>query len=96
MKNILVDLSGKISETSVSILREYDLASARFLGRDIENISIPSTKAKLIEILEREANSNQGHKIALNILQSDFYRNESYERIVEHFNALLEGLVEQF
>ena len=75
---------------------DYDRASARFLGRDIATISIPSTKAKLIEILEREANSNQGHKIALNVLQSDFYRSESYERVVELFNALLKGLVEQF
>jgi predicted nucleotidyltransferase len=75
---------------------DYDIASARFLGRNIANISIPTTKAKLIEILEREANSNQGHKIALNILQSDFYRSESYERVVEHFNALFKGLIEQF
>ena len=75
---------------------DYDLASARFLGRDIVNISSPITKAKLIEILEREANSKQGHKIALNVLQNDFYRSESYERVVEHFNALLEGLVEHF
>jgi len=75
---------------------DYDLASARFLGRDIVNISSPVTKAKLIEILEREANSKQGHKIALNVIQSDFYRSESYERVVEHFNALLKGLIEQF
>ena len=75
---------------------DYDLASARFLGRDIANISSPATKTKLINILEREANSNQGHKIALNVIQSNFYRNESYERVVEHFNALLKGLSEQF
>lgn len=73
---------------------DYDRASARFLGRDIANISIPSTKVKLIDILEREANSNHGHKIALNVLQSDFYRNESYERVVELFNSLLKGLLE--
>jgi len=75
---------------------DYDLASARFLGRDIKNISSPATKGKLIEILEREANSNQGHKIALNVIQSDSYRSESYERVVEYFNSLLKGLVEQF
>jgi len=75
---------------------DYDLASARFLGRDIANISSPATKAKLIEILEREANSKQGHKIVIDVIQSDFYRSESYERVVEHFKALLEGLVEQF
>jgi predicted nucleotidyltransferase len=74
---------------------DYDLASARFLGRDIGNISSPATKARLIEILEREANSKHGNKIALNVMQSDYYRSESYERVVEHFNALLEGLVKQ-
>lgn len=73
---------------------DYDLASARFLGRDIVNISSPVTKAKLIEILEREANSKNGHSIALNVIQSDFYRNESYERVVEYSTALLEGLIE--
>jgi len=90
----------RLFDEGIDIIEEdsydYDIASARFLGRDIVKISIPATKAKLIEILEREANSKQGHKIALNIIQSDFYRSESYERIVEHFNSLLKGLVEQF
>jgi len=73
---------------------DYDLASARFLGRDIGKISSPDTKAKLIEILEREADSKQGHKIAMDIMQSDSYRSESYERILEYFNALLKGIAE--
>ncbi|MDA3896347.1 MAG: nucleotidyl transferase AbiEii/AbiGii toxin family protein [Desulfobacteraceae bacterium] len=74
---------------------DYELASARFLGRDIGDISKPDTKAVLIEILEREVNSNQGHKIVINVIQSDSYRNQSYERVVEYFKALLEGLIEQ-
>jgi len=61
-------LSGKISETTASIL---------------------------IEFLEREAKSKQGHGIAMDILQSDSYRSQSYGRIVEHFNALLQGLTEE-
>ena len=74
---------------------DYDLASARFLGRDIENIASDATKTKLIEILEREADSKQGHRIAMDILQSDTYRSQSYARIVEHFNGLLKGLAEE-
>ncbi len=74
---------------------DYDVASARFLGRDIATISSPSTKNKLIEILEREADSTQGHKIALTAMQNDLYRGESHQYIVEHFNALLEGLIEK-
>lgn len=33
---------------------DYNLASARLLGRDVRNISSPTTKTKLIEILKRE------------------------------------------
>ena len=75
-------------------VKDYELASARFLGKDIRNISSPSTKAKLTEILEREAKSNQGHKIAMDVIQSDSHRNQSFERVVEYFNALFEGLAE--
>jgi predicted nucleotidyltransferase len=74
---------------------DYDLASARLLGRDIGIISAPVTKTKLIDILKREANSKQGHKIAMDILQSDISRRESYDRVVECFAALLKGLAEQ-
>lgn len=74
---------------------DYDIASARFLGRDIATISSHSTKNKLIEILEMEADSTQGHKIALSAMQDDLYRRESYKYIVEHFKALLEGLIEK-
>lgn len=73
---------------------DYDLASARFLGRDIGTISSPATKTKMIEILEREANSKQGHKIAMDVMQSDTYRNQPYEQVVEYFNALLKGLAD--
>lgn len=74
---------------------DYVLASARFLGRDIGTISSPSTKNKLIEILERESDSEQGHKIALNAMQNDLYRSEPYKKIVDHFNMLLKGLIEK-
>jgi len=74
---------------------DYELASARFLGRDIGDISSSVTKAILIEILEKKAKSHHGHKIAMDVIQNESYRNQSYERVVECFNALLEGLAEQ-
>jgi len=87
----------RLLDEAIDMFKEgdYDLASAHFLGRDIGNISDPDTKAKLIEILEREAKSKQGHKIAMDIIQNDSYRNQPYERVAEHFNALLKGLAEQ-
>jgi predicted nucleotidyltransferase len=89
----------RLFDEGIDIIEEdsydYDLASARFLGRDVGNISIPSTKTKLLEILAREANSKQGHKIAMDVMQSDSYRNQHYERVVEYFNELLKGLAEQ-
>jgi predicted nucleotidyltransferase len=89
----------RLFDEGIDIIEEdsydYDLASARFLGRDVGNISSPSTKTKLLEILAREANSKQGHKIAMDVMQSDSYRNQHYERVVEYFNELLKGLAEQ-
>jgi predicted nucleotidyltransferase len=89
----------RLFDEGIDIIEEdsydYDLASARFLGRDVGNISIPSTKTKLLEILAREANSKQGHKIAMDVMQSDSYRNQHYERVAEYFNELLKGLAEQ-
>lgn len=81
--------------TNIFEKEDYELASARFLGRDIGEISNPDTKTILIEVLEREAISNHGHKIVIDITQSDSYRNQSYERVAEYFRALLAGLVEQ-
>ena len=73
---------------------DYDLASARFLGRDIVKMASPATKTKLINILKREAASEQGHKIAMNVLSQDSMRRESYDRVVEYFNALLRGILD--
>jgi len=38
MKNILIDLSGKISETSVSVLREIEEVTTRLMNA-LSNIS---------------------------------------------------------
>ena len=78
------------------ILREedsdYDLSSARFLGREIGRLASPATKVKLVNILEREAGLSQGHRIAMDVFRQDKLQTETYEKIVEHFNALLRGL----
>jgi len=73
---------------------DYDLSSARFLGREMANIATPATKTKLVNILQRETSSPQGHKIAMNLLGQTSFQNESYDRTVEYFNALLRGLLD--
>lgn len=89
---------GRFFEEGGDILKEessdYDLSSARFLGREISKIANPTTKTKLIDILQREATSPQGHKIALNLIGQDSFQNESYDRAVAFFNALLRGILD--
>lgn len=87
----------RLIEKAIDLFEEkdYELASSRFLGRDIGEIATPATKAILVEILEKELNSKQGQNIVIDVMQSASYRNQPYERIVEYFKALLEGLVEQ-
>lgn len=73
---------------------DYDRSSARFLGREIARMAGQATKAKLAGILEREAASPQGHKIAMDVLRQDAFPKEPYEQIVEYFKALLRGLLD--
>jgi predicted nucleotidyltransferase len=73
----------------------YELTSPRLLGRDISKIASPSTLSLLIEILERESLREQGHRIAMDVLQSDGYKWLEYERVVAYFDTLLKGLTEE-
>ena len=73
---------------------DYDFASARLLGRDISKISIPTTKETLIKILQRGVETQEGHRITVNVLQNKAYRSQSYENVENHFNMLLKGLTD--
>jgi len=89
---------GRFFEEEGDILKaensDYDRASARFLGREIARMAGPDTNAKLIKILQREAGSSQGHKIAMDVLRKDPFQKELYEKIVANFTALLNGVSE--
>jgi hypothetical protein len=54
----------------------------------------PRTKAAMIKILKREADSSQGHKIVMDILRQDMFQNLNYEEIVSYFEALYRGLTD--
>ena len=71
---------------------DYELGSARLLGRDISKFAYTSTIDKLIEILDRESQGKRGHRIAMDALQSIRFAEESYEKVLALFDALLKGL----
>ena len=73
---------------------DYEAGSARLLGRDISKIAHTGTIAKLTEILKRESQGKQGHKIAMDVLQSNSLEGESYEEVSAIFDALLKGLTD--
>ncbi len=73
---------------------DYDRSSARFLGREIARIAGQAARAKLAGILEREAASSQGHKIAIDVLRQDGFQNDTYEQVVAYFNALRRGILD--
>ena len=60
----------------------------------MSKIATVSTKKTLMEILERESLRDQGHRIAMDVLQSDGFRWLEYERVVSFFEFLLNGLTE--
>jgi predicted nucleotidyltransferase len=73
---------------------DYEAGSARLLGRDIARIAFTTTMAKLIEILERESQRKQGHRIAMDVLQGNRFVGKSYEEIIALFSALLKGMTD--
>jgi predicted nucleotidyltransferase len=73
---------------------DYEAGSARLLGRDISKIAYPSTTDKLIEILKRESQGKRGHRIAMDVLQSSRFTEESYEEVSALFDALLKGMTD--
>ena len=60
----------------------------------MSKIATVSTKSTLVEILERESLQDQGHRIAMDVLQSDGFSWLAYERVVAFFEFLLNGLPE--
>jgi predicted nucleotidyltransferase len=73
---------------------DYESGSGRLLGRDISKIAYPSTTDKLIEILKQESREKRGHRIAMDVLQGDRFTEESYEKVLAYFDALLKGLTD--
>jgi predicted nucleotidyltransferase len=71
----------------------YEAGSARLLGRDISRIAFTTTMAKLIEILKRESQRKQGHRISMDVLQGNKFVEKSYE-VTALFDALLKGLTD--
>jgi len=73
----------------------YEAGSARLLGRDISMIAFTTTMAKLIEILKRESQRKQGHRIAIDMLQGNRFVEKTYEEIMALFDALLKGMTDE-
>lgn len=73
---------------------DYELASAHLLGRDLSKIASSSTRNCLLRILDEESRRPQGHRIAMDVLQSNGYRWFHYDRVVAYFDSMLKGLTE--
>jgi predicted nucleotidyltransferase len=73
---------------------DYELGSARLLGRDISKIATPTTLTELIKILEVESQREQGHRIAMEMLRGHRFGDNSYEDTLALFEALLKGLTD--
>ncbi len=83
-------------ETDSDILKkennDYDRASSGFLGREIARMITPATRTRLIDILTEQSRAPQGHQIVIDIIRQIGFRQFSYDRVVESFDALLNGL----
>ena len=76
---------------------DYDLASARLLGRDIKKLLDDQSLPVVLEILERETNADMEvrHCLVENILDSPLRHEVDVERCLEALAALKQGVLDK-
>lgn len=73
---------------------DYDLASARMLGRDLAKILTKKNCSVIIEILNRETNEKTISKLAEAMDDSHIYREREYQQYLNLLNMFKKGIIE--
>ena len=87
--------SGKDSDMSESDDPDYELISARLLGRDVAVILNPEAKEYIQKILERETGEQVSYKFIEDMRQGDFIRRDDFDERLELIEAFKLGFIER-
>jgi predicted nucleotidyltransferase len=73
---------------------DYDLVSARVLGRDIKTVAGPEMYPQIIEILNRESDQDGPLNFIQNMQSKSLYEEPAIPRDIEMLKAVYKGVTD--
>jgi len=73
---------------------DYEIASARLLGRDIAKIAKPETRSALLAILDHETGEQERYRLVEDVMRSVFSSGETFEGKLQLLEALKKGILD--
>jgi predicted nucleotidyltransferase len=82
---------GEDSDISEGAAEDYELMSARLLGRDVATITMPESKKYILEILNEETGEQDNYKLALDMRRGPSYTINDFDTNLNLLEALKKG-----
>jgi len=85
---------GEDSDILEAAAADYELMSARLLGRDVATIITPESKEYILKILNEETGEQGHYKLAADMRQSPFYSSNDFDANLNLLEAFKNGFLD--
>ena len=85
---------GEDSDILEAAAADYELMSARLLGRDVATIITPESKEYILKILNEETGEQGHYKLAADMRQSPFYSSNDFDAYLNLLEAFKNGFLD--
>jgi len=87
--------SGEDSDISEMDDADYELMSARFMGRDVSVILNPEAKKYIMKMLEAETGEQKSYKFIEDMRQGDYLHRDDFDERLKLLEAFQQGFIER-
>jgi len=86
---------GEDSDISGGAAADYELMSARLLGRDVATITMPESKKYILKILNEETGEQDNYKLALDMRRGPSYTSNDFDTNLNLLEAFKKGFLDK-
>ena len=86
---------GEESDISEGAAADYELMSARLLGRDVAAITMPESKKFILKILNEETGEQDNYKLALDMRRGPSYTSNEFDTNLNLLEAFKKGFLDK-
>ena len=87
---------GEDSDISEMDDADYELMSARLMGRDVSVILNPEAKKYIMKMLEAETGEQKSYKFIEDMRQGDYIHRDDFDERLKLLEAFQKGFIERF